>query len=126
MDPLLYAVALSSVSRGAELGLSGPEGEMGRDHPGFDDSAIALSRDRVVAELVLEHRVKPEDALPPLVEGHVAAPYGAQPVRGSSAIGKLRRPLVSSSSPWKPSRGAVHGVLRVVATGASSFSPLRP
>ena len=82
MDPLLCAVSRARGSREAELRLSTPEGEMGRDHPGFDDRSVALGRDRVVAELVLEHRVKPEDALPPLVEGHLAT-----------------RPLVSSSSP---------------------------
>ena len=77
---------------------------MGRDHPGFDDRSVALGWDRVVAELVLEHRVKAEDALHHSSKGTSPRLTARNQSPGSSAIGKLRRPLVSSSSPWKPSR----------------------
>ncbi len=80
MDAACASAVSQAGRRQAATGLPGPESEMRRNHPGFDDHAVALGRDRVVAELVLEHRVKPEDALPPLVEGHLAPPYGAQPV----------------------------------------------
>ena len=99
----------------------GPECEMGRNSPCLDRRGVALLRNGLVAELGFEHRVEREDPLPPLVEWHVAAPDGPQPLarfvgdrKGQSALGDQFQALEAES-------GAVHRVLGVVAMRGNQF-----